>query len=116
MHRVEKKPEILFTISRNANESINTTYVPPSSRTINVGSKTTAQYNYLTKQNEYTTRQKYQTITEGGYTKETVINDLFLEIAALDVNKLNDTNITYPPIVWIGTIKRHVINPKFSND
>lgn len=53
--RNEKTPDILLTIARDANESVSTTYIPPSSRTINVGSKTEVRYNYLTRKNEYIT-------------------------------------------------------------
>lgn len=113
MKRDEKNPDIIFTIARNAEESISTTYVPPTSRTVNVGSKTTTQYNYILKQNEYITTQKNRTITEGGYTQETKTADLFLEIAALDAKRVNDSNMTHPPVVCQGTTKRHVVNPTF---
>lgn len=112
--RDEKNPDILFTIARDANESISTTYVPPSSRVVNEGSKTTARYNYITKQNDYITTQKNRTIYEGGYTQETRTVDIFLEIAALDVKRINDPAMTYPPIVWKATGKRHVVNPSSS--
>ena len=112
--RNEKTPDILLTIARDANESVSTTYVPPSSRTINVGSKTEVRYNYLTRKNEYITKPKSRTIYEGGYTQETKTADIYLEIAALDAKKVNDPNISYPPIVWKATVKRHVVNPTFN--
>lgn len=112
--RNEKKPDVIFTIARDANENINSVYIPPSSRTVNVGSTTRARYNYFTKQNDYVTTQRNQTIHEGGYTQETKTADLFLEIAALDTKKLNDKSISYPPIVWKATVKRHVLNPNFN--
>lgn len=106
-----KNPDILFTIARDAKESIESTYIPPTSRTINTGSTTTAVYNYYTKKNDYITVQNNRTIHEGGYTQETKTIDMFLEICALDVKRLNDTNTTHPPIVWQTTVKRHVVNP-----
>lgn len=111
MRRDENNPDIIFTIARNADESINSTYIPPTSRTINEGSKTRAQYNYITKQNDYITTQKNRTIHEGGYTQETKTIDLFLELAALDAKRINDPKMTHPPIVWQSTMKRHVSNP-----
>lgn len=114
--RDEKNPDIIFTIARNANESINTTYVPPTSRTVNVGSKTTTRYNHLLERNEYITTQKNRTITEGGYTQETKTTDLFLEIAALDAKRINDPKMTHAPVVWQATTKRHVINANFDYD
>ena len=116
MERDEKNPDILFTIARNADESISTTYIPPTSRTVNVGSKTTTHYNYILERNEYVTTQENRTITEGGYTKETKTADLFLEIAALDAKRINDPKMTHPPIVWQSTTKRHVVNPNFNYD
>ncbi len=112
--RNEKKPDIIFTIARDANENISSTYIPPSSRTVNVGSTTRARYNYFTKQNDYVTTQRTQTIREGGYTQETKTADLYLEIAALDARKLNDKSISYPPVVWKATAKRHILNPNFN--
>lgn len=112
--RNEEKPDILLTIARDANESINSTYIPPTSRTVNEGSTTKVRYNYFTERNEYITTQKNRTIHEGGYTQETRTADIFLEIAALDVKKLNDKSITHPPIVWKATVKRHVVNPNFN--
>jgi hypothetical protein len=47
--RDTKKPDILFCIAKNIDESISSTYIPPTSRTINTGSTTTPVYNYLTK-------------------------------------------------------------------
>lgn len=116
LKRDENNPDILFTIARNADESISTTYIPPTSRTVNVGSKTTTQYNYILGKNEYITTQKNRTITEGGYTQETRTADLFLEIAALDTRRINDPKMTHPPIVWQSTKKRHVVNPNFNYD
>lgn len=115
MTRDENNPDLLITISRNVNETINATYIPPSSRTVNTGSTTTARYNYITKTNDYITTQNNRTIQEGGYVKETKTTDIFLEIAALDAKRINDPNLTYPPIVWKATATRHVLNPNFNN-
>jgi len=114
LERNEEKPDLLITIARDANESINTTYIPPSSRIVNDGSTTVTRYNYLTKQNDYITKQKNRVIHEGGYTQETKTADIFLELAALDVRKLNDKSSTHPPIVWKTTANRHVVNPTFN--
>ena len=114
LQRNEKKPDILFTITRDAKESITSSYIPPSSRVVNTGSTTTTRYNFLTGRNDYITRQNNQVIEEGGYTHETKTADIFLEIAALDAKRINDKNATVPPIIWKTTVKRHVINPNFN--
>ena len=111
LNRNESNPDILFTIARDANESISSTYVPPTSRTVNEGSTTKVRYNYILHKNEYITTQNNRTIVEGGYTQETKTIDVFLEISALDVKRLNDKSTTHPPVVWQTTVKRHIVNP-----
>ena len=112
--RNEEKPDILLTIARDANESINSTYIPPTSRVVNEGSTTKVRYNYILHKDEYITTQKNRTIHEGGYTQETRTADIYLEIAALDVKRLNDKSTTFPPVVWKASAKRHVVNPNFN--
>ena len=114
LSRDDNNPDIVLTISRDINENISTTYIPPSTRTINTGSTTTAKYNFYTKRyDRYETRQNCTTVEDGGYVKETHVADLYLQIVALDAKKINDPNITYPPIIWQSTAKRHVVNPNF---
>ena len=113
--RNEKKPDIIFVISRDMNENISTTYVPPTSRTINTGSTTTAKYNFITERyDRYETQQKNITVREGGYVQETRTTDLYLQIVALDAKKINDPNQTYPPVVWQATSKEHLVNFKYN--
>ena len=112
--RNEEKPDILLTIARDAKENISSTYIPPTSRVVNEGSTTKVRYNYILHKDEYITTPKNRIIHEGGYTQETKTGDIFLEIAALDVKRLNDKSITYPPVVWKATVKRHVVNHNFN--
>lgn len=96
-------PDILMTVSKDANQRIETVYIPPTSRTETTGSHTTSYYNKYTKQTYTNTSYSNRTIREGGYTKDLGSTDLFLEIAALDYSRLNDSTITYAPIIWKGT-------------
>lgn len=114
LRRDRENPDLLFVIAKNADESINTTYVPPSYRTVNVGSKTTSSYNGLTRQYEYITTQNNYTVKEGGYTKDTKVQDLYLEITILDTKRLNDKSQTTPPIVWQVVFKQHLTNSNIS--
>lgn len=107
-------PDILFTIAKSADESITSTYIPPTSRTINTGSYTTSRYNYFRHNYDYETRQTYRTINEGGYTETTKSADIFLEISALDAKRINDKSMTHAPIIWQMTVKRHVTNYNFN--
>lgn len=113
MERDTENPDILFTISKNADERVASTYIPPTSRTINTGSQTTARYNYFTKTYDYVTTQNNRTIKEGGYTETTKTANIFLEIAALDAKKINDKKMSHAPIIWQMTANRNVTNYNF---
>ena len=112
--RDTKKPDILSTIAKNADEKISSTYIPPTSRTVNTGSTTTSRYNYITKTFDYQTHQHNQTIREGGYTETTKTANIFLELAALDAKKVNDKSISYVPVIWQMTANRSVTNYNFN--
>lgn len=116
MSRDTENPDILLTVAKNADESIQTTYIPPSSRTVNLGATTTARYNFLTQRNDYVTRQNSYTVREGDYTKTTRDVNLFLEITMLDARKINDSLQTAPPVIYQFTTTRHVVNPEFNLD
>lgn len=114
LKRDTEHPDILLTISKNADESIQSTYIPPTSRTVNKGSTTRKRYNWITEKEEYVTEQDNYTIHEGGYTQTTNNTNIFLELAMLDAKKINDKNQVAPPIVWQITFRRHAINPQFN--
>ena len=109
--RDTKNPDIIFTIAKDSKQSINSTYIPPTVRTINHGSKTTSHYNALTKTTEYTTTQNNQTVREGGYTKTVSNSDIYLELAMLDAKRINDPNQQTAPIVWQATFEQHITDP-----
>lgn len=114
MVRDEEHPDILFAIAKNSQESVSSTYVPPSSRTENIGSVTTMHYSPLTKRSYFTTQQMNRTINEGGYTHSEVSSSFFLELSAIDVKKMDDPTIQYVPLIWKKTTTRNVINADFS--
>lgn len=105
--RDTENPDVIFTIAKDSKQSISSTYVPPTVRTINHGSQTKARYNALTNATEYTTTQNNQTIREGGYTQTTSNTDMFLELALLDAKRINDPNQQAAPIVWQATFNAH---------
>ena len=107
-------PDVLLVVAKKTDQTVASTYIPPSSRTINTGSTTKTYYNPLLERNEYFTTQHNKTINEGGYTKTTNNTDLFLEMSMLDAKKMNDPKQTTPPIIWQMTVKRHVVNPNFN--
>ncbi len=105
--RDTENPDVVFTIAKDSKQSISSTYVPPTVRTINHGSQTKARYNALTNATEYTTTQNNQTVREGGYTQTTSNTDMFLELALLDAKRINDPNQQAAPIVWQATFNAH---------
>lgn len=108
MVRDENHPDVIFTISRSVDQSITSTYVPPSYRTVNTGSTTTARYNWFTGRYEgSTTREHTRTVKDGDYTVTNRSSDIYLEIAALDAKKVNDPKQTYAPIVWKAVVRYH---------
>ena len=113
MKRDEINPDIVFTIARDAQESINTTYIPPSSRIISETSSTTSTYNKSTGQTNSRTIYTQNVKRTPGYTKTTTTLSTFLEIAALDAKKINDPKATHAPVVWQISAKRNTTNPTF---
>ena len=114
MERDIENPDIYLMVAKNADESIQTTYVPPSNRVVNLGSTTTSRYNFLTKSNEYVTRQRNYTIREGGFTQTTKDMNIYLELTMLDAKRIKDTLQIAPPIVWQNKTTRYVVNPDFN--
>lgn len=110
MKRDKKNPDVLFTIAKRAEDQISSSYVPPQQRTVYTGSVTTPQYNYILRQYEYRTQNNYITQVERGYTQTTKTSDFFLELAALDAKRLNDSLLTHAPIIWKMTTTRNVVN------
>ncbi len=110
MERDRNNPDVLFTIAKRAEDQISASYVPPQQRTVYTGSVTTPQYNYILKRYEYRTRNNYITQVEQGYTQTTKTSDFFLELAALDAKRLNDSLLTHAPIIWKMTTTRNVVN------
>lgn len=112
--RDTENPDVIFTIAKDSKQSIHSTYIPPTVRTINHGSKTTSRYNALTNQTEYTTTQNNQTVREGGYTKTVSNSDIYLELAMLDAKRINDPKQQTAPIIWQATFEHHSTNPNLN--
>ena len=104
----DSKPDVLITAAKDVNQQIEAVYVPPTSRTVQTGSNSTSYYDKVLGRNVSQTSITNKTIRENGFTKEINKTDLFLEIAALDYSKINDSSITYTPVIWKATAKRHI--------
>lgn len=114
MIRDEDAPDIVFTIAKNASQSISTTYVPPSYAVINNGSRSVPRYSSVRGSFlGYETYNNNTVIKDGDYNVTNVNAALYLEITALDGKKLLLESQKYPPVIWKGTFEeyyQHSIN------
>ena len=110
----DNKPDVLITVAKDVNQQIEAVYVPPTSRTVQTGSNSTSYYDKALGQTVSRTSITNKIIREKGFTKEINKTDLFLEIAALDYSKINDSSITYTPVIWKATAKRHITDAYLS--
>lgn len=112
--RDENNPDLLFTITKSSDQSINTTYVPPVIEKTHTGSKTTTRYNWITHTNDYITKDNYTTTKRDGYTKQDKVMNVFLEFSILDAKKISESKSSTPPIIYQATFKRTSINADYN--
>lgn len=110
MKRDTENPDVIFRIAKSTDQSFSATYIPPTQQV--VGTKTTINpvYNYITRTTSYEARQKVNTIEKEGRTELTKVEDVYLEIVALDAKKLNDPKQTTPPEIWKMTYSSNEVN------
>ncbi len=108
--RDTKNPDVLIRLTKDEQQSVNSTYVPPTVQVVSNGSTTQRVYNYITKDYSYQTQQNNRIIREGGYVETTRDENLYLEIVMLDTKRIEQT---IPPIVYQFKFKRHVVNRTF---
>ncbi len=113
LKRDEENPDIIVCVAKNANESISSTYVPPTTQVVNTGSVTRPVYNYITHTTSFVTQQRNRYETSGGYTQTTTNTNIYLEFSILDAKKLNDPAQKTAPIIWKMTYTRNVANRAF---
>lgn len=112
--RDTKNPDLFFTVTTNTDQSISATYVPPVVQTVRSGPTTETRYNWITKKNEYVTKDSYKTIRENGYTQTNKVVNEFMEFAILDGKKVRENKSDVPPIVFQVTYKRDALNPDYN--
>ena len=114
LERDTDNPDVLIVLSKNKNESIQSTYVPPTTTVINDGRTTRRVYNWTRTDYRYETQEHSHVERDGGYTQTTVSTDLFLEICMLDAKRLRDTTQRVPPIIYQLKFDRHLTDRQFS--
>ncbi len=108
--RDTKNPDVLIRLTKDEQQSVNSTYVPPTVQVVSNGSTTQRVYNYITKDYSYQTQQNNRIIREGGYVETTRDENLYLEIVMLDTKRIEQT---IPPILYQFKFKRHVVNRSY---
>lgn len=113
MKRDEENPDVIVCVAKSSNESISSTYVPPTTSVVNTGSTTRPVYNYITRTVSYETKQHNRYEHTEGYTQTTTATNIHLEFTVLDAKKMNDPNQKTAPIIWQMTYNRNVTNRNF---
>ena len=111
--RDEENPDLIVCLAKSSDESISTTYVPPTTQVVNEGATVRPVYNYLTRTVSYDVKQKNRVEHTEGYTQTTSATDINLEIVVLDAKKMNDPNQKVAPILWQMNYSSHVANRDF---
>lgn len=97
MKRCDTNPDILISISKDANRSVSYTYIPPSSIVYEKGSQIQYYYDWQGR-TSYVDRNNQMAIhTDGGFERQTVRSQLFFEICFLDIKRIKDTDA---PVIY----------------
>lgn len=111
MRRDEESPDLIITIAKNADESISSTYVPPTSQVVQSGSVTTPVFNYITHKHDWITKNRTTVHKTEGYTQTTKTSNVYLEISVLDTKQMMQEGSSTPPIVWQMKFNKTFTNP-----
>ncbi len=90
-HRDTENPDLLITISKDANKSVEYTYVPEQTERVHTGTNTYATYGYGGRYLGNFSVDKYQTIKSGGYTQKTATTSLYLEVSVLEASRMGES-------------------------
>lgn len=113
MKRDEENPDVIVCVAKSSNESISSTYVPPTTSVVNTGSTTRPVYNYITRTVSFETKQHNRYEHTEGYTQTTTATNIHLEFTVLDAKKMNDPNQKTAPIIWQMSYNRNVTDRNF---
>ncbi len=108
--RDEENPDLIVCLARSAEESISSTYVPPTTQVVNEGSFVQPVYNYITRSTSYVIKQHNREKRTEGYTQTTTNSNINLEITVLDAKKLNAPGQKTAPILWQMKYSQNITN------
>lgn len=97
MRWVPDNPDIVFSIVKDASQSIDYTYVPKTEQQVMTGSNSKAVYGWKGAYLGSVTTNNYQTVTSGGYTQKTAQTQAYLEVNVLETSRIGEK---VAPLIW----------------
>lgn len=104
--RNTEHPDILFMISKNVNQDIQSIYIPKTEQVVNTGSST-GYYSFFNIPFSVTT-QNSKVYTSGDYTKTVINTDAYLQFAVLDTRMMADSTRQSAPVIYQYTYDMHL--------
>ncbi len=88
--RDEINPDILISVTKDANKSIDYTYVPETEQQVHTGTNSYAMYGWKGTYLGNFSVDKYKTVKSGGYTQKTASTSVYLEVSVLQASRLGE--------------------------
>lgn len=95
--RDENNPDVVFTIVKDASQSVEYNYVPETEERVQTGSTSTPVYGWKGAYLGSVTTNKYTTVKSGGYTHKSATTTAYLEIDMLEAKKLGQKTL---PLIY----------------
>ena len=97
LKRDENNPDVVFTIVKDANQSVEYNYVPETEERVQTGSTSTPVYGWKGAYLGSITKNNYTTVKSGGYTHKSATTKAYLEIDMLEAKKLGQKTL---PLIY----------------
>ena len=91
--RDTENPDILITLTKDANKSVDYTYVPETTEHVQTGSTSYAMYGWKGKYLGNFSVNDYKTVKSGGYTQKTSTTTAYLEVTVLEASRMGERTI-----------------------
>ncbi len=88
--RDEVNPDLLISVTKDANKSIDYTYVPETQQQVHTGTNTIAMYGWKGKYLGNFSIDNYKTVKSGGYTQKTASTSAYLEVSVLQASRMGE--------------------------
>lgn len=97
LKRDEENPDVVFTIVKDANKSVEYNYVPETIEHVQTGSSSRPVYGWKGQYLGSLTTNNIQTYKSGGYTQKTATTTAYLEVDILEASRLGQKTL---PLIW----------------